>query len=416
MTAAREGAGRLLRSEPFRLFFPLAFVLGAAGIAHWVLFTAGLTAHYLGHFHAVTQTQAFLVAFAAGFLGTAIPRRTRTESATWVELGALLLLLPSVALATLFDHEILAQAAYALALLTLTQFALRRFCRRTPEADHAARSPAAVSAVSAPRRPPASFAMVPVGLAAGLVGAAFTAGATGAAGAAPGWMNALGQRLTFEGVFTCLTLGVGAFFLPLAGRGEGAPDVGPGRRWHAAVYVAAAGAVIAGLVLEVGGWPRRGAALRGAVALAVIVASGAWRPPSRSGANRAILWMAVWALPVGLIGAAAFPGARVEALHVMFVGGFGVISFAVSTHVTLGHTGQEARQSTRPWPVVAFGLLFAAALAFRISAIGDPPNYFLWLGTAATSWLLGATAWAAFALPSMLRMPATVETSGPAAP
>src|SRR5438876_1223313 len=92
-----------LRSEPFRLFFPLAFLLGAAGVSHWVLFSAGLLGRYLNAFHAVTQMQSFMVAFAGGFLMTAIPKRTRTAPATWIEIAGLALLLPAVSLAELFD-------------------------------------------------------------------------------------------------------------------------------------------------------------------------------------------------------------------------------------------------------------------------------------------------------------------------
>jgi len=383
----------LVRREPFRIFFPLAFVLGATGIAHWLLFTTGLSPHYLGRFHAVTQTQSFLVAFAAGFLGTAIPKRTRTAPATWLELGTLLIALPAVSLATLLGHEGIGQGVYALALVTLAQFAVRRFLRKGP-------------APLTPRRPPASLAMVPVGLLAGVAGAGLSVMALGArAGALPAWAHALGARLTLEGVFTCLTLGVGAFFLPLAGRGQAAPDLTPSRWWQAVAYAGAAAAIIGGLVLEVLGHVRAGAALRGAVALAVIASSGAWRLPSRPGTNRLVLWLGIWALPVGLLGAALFPGARVEALHVMFVGGFGVLSFAVSTHVALGHSGQEARQSARSWAVASFGALFALALFSRLAAPADPSNYFRWLGVAAASWLLGATVWAAFVLPRILRTP-----------
>jgi uncharacterized protein involved in response to NO len=382
----------LFRREPFRLFFPLGFVLGAAGVAHWLLFTTGLSRHYLGRFHAVTQTQAFLVAFAAGFLGTAIPKRTRTAPATWLELGTLLIALPVVSLATLLDREAVGQGAYALALVTLAQFAARRFVRRRA------------------RRPPAAFALVPVGLLAGVVGSGISIVASSArTGALPGWAHALGARLTLEGVFTCLTLGVGAFFLPLAGRGQAAPDLTPGRRWPAAAYAAGGAAIIAGLVLEVLGAGRAGPALRGVVALAIIAGSGAGRLPSRPGTNRIVLSLGIWALPVGLLGAAAFPATRIEALHVMFVGGFGVLSFAVSTHVTLGHTGQEARQSARSRAVAGFGALFGVALVARIAAPGDPTHYFGWLGLAAGSWLVGATVWAAFVLPSVLRAPSALQ-------
>ena len=378
------------RAEPFRLFFPLAFVLGAAGVAHWLLFTTGVISSYLGRFHAVTQTQAFLVTFAAGFLLTAIPTRTRTRPPSWVEMGALLVLLPVVSLATLFEAPVLGQAAYAAALFVIAQFAIRRFVGR-----------------AAGRRPPASFALVPIGLVAGLAGAALTS--AGLAEAAPVWMLGLGRRLVFEGVLTCLTLGIGAFFLPLAGRGEAAPDLDKGKRLAVVAYAAAGLLIIGGLVVEVTLSPRGGALLRAAVAITVLTASGAFRTPSRPGANRWLVWIAAWAIPLGLLGAAVFPDHRVEALHVMFVGGFGLLAFAVSTHVILGHTGHEAAQAGRPWPVLAFGALFAAAMGLRASAAVVPEHYFGWLGAAAALWLAGATVWAIFVLPKLWRAPLTSE-------
>ena len=375
-----------LRAEPFRLLFPLAFVLGVAGVAHWVLYTTGAIGTYLGRFHATTQTQAFLVAFAAGFLLTALPKRTGTPPASWLEIGALLGLLPVVSLATLFDAQVIGQIAYAAALLIIAQFAIRRFASR-----------------AAGRRPPASFALVPIGLVSGLVGAVLTS--AGLAESAPVWTLELGRRLAYEGMFTCLTLGIGAFFLPLAGRGQGAPDLDKGKKFTLVAYVAAGLFIVAGLVVEVGGAPQIGALIRGVVALAVLVASGAYRVPSRPGANRWLLWIAAWAIPLGLLGAALFPDHRVEALHVMFVGGFGLLAFAVSTHVVLGHTGHEAAQSGRPWPVLAFGALFAVAMGARVSVTAVPEHYFGWLGAAASLWLAGATAWAFLVLPRLWRAP-----------
>ncbi|MEP7125352.1 MAG: NnrS family protein [Byssovorax sp.] len=375
-----------LRAEPFRLFFPLALVLGVTGVAHWILYTTGAIASYLARFHAVTQTQAFLVAFAAGFLLTAVPKRTRTLPASWIEIGILLALLPVVSLATLLDAPVVGQIAYAATLLVLAQFAIRRFAAR-----------------DAGRRPPASFAMVPIGLLAGLASAALTS--VGLGDDAPTWMLALGRRLAFEGVFLCLVLGIGAFFLPLSGRGEGAPDLDKGHRLAIPGYLAAGLSILAGLALEAAGSPRIGALLRGVVALGVIVASGAFRPPSRPGANRWLVWIAVWALPLGLLGAAVFPDQRIEALHVVFLGGFGLLAFAVSTHVVLGHTDNEAAQSGRPWPVLAFGALFAVAMVLRAGVTTMPEHYFGWLGLAASLWIAGATAWAILVLPKLWRAP-----------
>ncbi len=56
----------------------------------------------------------------------------------------------------------------------------------------------------------------------------------------------------------------------------------------------------------------------------------------------------------------------------MFVGGFGLLAFAVSTHVVLGHVDSEATKEGRPWPELAFGALFAAAMALRVSVTAVP--------------------------------------------
>lgn len=144
-----------LRAEPYRIFFPLAVVIGASGVAPWLLLGAGATARYLGLFHAITQMQSFMLALAAGFLLTAIPKRTRSAPATWIEIAAIAVLLPATAAAAFVDRFALAQIAYAGALMMLAQFAVRR-----------------LAGGLAGRRPPASFALVPVGIAAGLTVAA----------------------------------------------------------------------------------------------------------------------------------------------------------------------------------------------------------------------------------------------------
>ena len=74
------------RREPFRPFFPLGIVLGWVGIGHWVLYATGLTSTYSCMLHGLVQTQAFLMAFAVGFLTTALPRRTQADPPSSTEL------------------------------------------------------------------------------------------------------------------------------------------------------------------------------------------------------------------------------------------------------------------------------------------------------------------------------------------
>jgi uncharacterized protein involved in response to NO len=377
-----------LRKEPFRIFFPLAFVIGAAGVVHWVLLAGGAIDLYLAQFHAVSQMQGFMLALACGFLLTALPKRTQTAPASWIEIGALLVLVPAVSLAALFDSLAAAETAYALALLVVAQFAVRRFAAR-----------------SAGRRPPASFTIVPVGLLAGLGGAALIIAATRGA---PGWTMVLGRSLVLEGVFSCLVLGIGAFFFSLALRGEAPPDLtfAPRDVIRGAAYALAGLVSIGSLFLQDLVDVRAGLLLRAAVFVGVFVSASAHRLPSRPGLNRRLIWLAVWAIPLGLVAAAIVPAHRIAAMHVAYVGGFGLLALTVATHVALGHTGFDAQQSGRPWPVAVFGALFVVAAGMRATAVTMPDVYFAWLGVAASIWLAGAVVWAAYLLPKMWRVPA----------
>ncbi len=386
-TTARPAAIDL-RGEPFRLFFPLACVLGAAGVFHWVLYGTGLFSGYLASFHAVTQTQSFLLAFAAGFLLTAVPKRTGTPPATVVELAALAILIPAVSVAELVGAAAIAQLCYAASIVLLVQFAVRRFLGR-----------------SAGRRPPASFVLVPIGLAAGFAGALMRVASI--RDLVPSWVGSLGRTLALEGVFTCLVLGIGGFFFALALHGAPPPDLGKTRaEARKAAALAVAGAlVIASIVAQERGFVREGLALRAIVTAAVLVSARGLSSPARPGVNRRIVWLSAWAVPLGLALAAIFPDDRVAWMHIAYIGGFGLLAFAVSAHVTLGHAGDEAARDGRPWQALAFGALFAAAMLLRATLSRVPDLYFGWMAAAAVLWLAGAIVWAVFLVPRMWRAP-----------
>jgi uncharacterized protein involved in response to NO len=382
------------RTEPFRIFFPLAFLLGAAGVSHWVFLSVGALDRYLGAFHAVTQMQSFMLAFASGFLLTAIPKRTRSSAASWVEIVALAILLLAVPLATLLGAGGIGQLAYAGTIVVLAQFAVRRFVTRR-----------------AGRRPPASFVLVPLGLVAGLAGAAMLIADDWMQTAQ--WVHPLGRALVLEGVFLCLALAIGPFFLSLALHGEAAADMSPSAVKPIAGYAAAGAVLVASLVLHATGSVRLGLVLRAAVTIAVLCAARAWRRPSRSGTNRKLLWLAIWMLPAGLLVAALFPEHRVAAMHVTFIGGFGLLAFAVATHVTLGHAGYATHQAGRPRAIAWFGALFATAMVIRAVGPVLSSSYFQVLGVAALTWLVAACVWAIYLLPKMWHAPLSGEPMQP---
>lgn len=380
-----DGDG-LWRREPFRIFFPLGVVLAWVGIGHWPLYATGLTASYSCQLHGLVQVQAFLMAFAVGFLLTALPRRTQGPPPSGVEMTAAGIALIITTAGIVAGHWVVAQAAYASLFALLLQFAVRRFVGR-----------------SAGRRPPAAFVLIPIGVLHGLVGAGLIASSS-ALHPWP-WTLRLGPLLVEQGVFLCLTLGVGSLILPLMSGTPPPADLGasPRERAKAFGYAAAGLAFLVSFVLEAAGWSRIAPLMRAVVdALGLGIGGGAWRWPGKPGLHRQLAWVSIWLMPTGVAASAVFPDYRVAALHILFIGGFSLLAFAVATHVSLSHLGLEQMALGRPPAVAVLGISFGLALAARLAADASG-SYFEHLGWAAACWIVGSAGWLALLGPRLLR-------------
>ncbi len=103
-----------------------------------------------------------------------------------------------------------------------------------------------------------------------------------------------------------------------------------------------------------------------------------------------------------MIAAGLLPDYRVPALHVLFIGGFSLMAFAVATHVSLSHIGAEGEALRSPGWVVALGAGMVLALLARVAA-DTSETYFEHLGWAAGSWIAGSAIWLAFLAPRLAR-------------
>jgi uncharacterized protein involved in response to NO len=374
------------RSEPFRLFFPLGVILAWIGVGHWLLYATGVTATYSCRFHGLVQMQAFMMAFAIGFLLTALPRRTQSPIVGRMEMAAFAAALIVTTGAAIADSWISAEGAYAALFVLLIQFGLRRFLSG-----------------EAGRRPPAAFVLLPIAALQGLAGAALIAAAD--ANAVLPASGHLGALLVEQGVFLCLAIGIGSLVLPLIGGQSPPPDLGsaPRETWKALAYAAAGIAIFISLLLEQLGFERSGPMARAiVVAIGLGLGRGALRLPRKPGAHRKLVWLAVWLMPVGLIASAIWPDYRVPAMHILYIGGFSLLVFGVASHVAMSHLDMEQLALGRPAAVVVLGTAFLIALAARLAA--DMSNtYFIHLGWAAAVWILGSGIWLAFFGPKMLR-------------
>lgn len=382
--------GDEVRASPFVPFFGLGVLFGWLGISPWITYALGLSEVYSGAQHATLQLQCFELAFAAGFLFTALPRRTSSPPASLATLASTAVLLLATAAASLADRPELASRGYLATLVVLFTFAARRLLP---------------GAGIAKRPPPACFVLIPLGLFHGVAGAILTGDFFEGSLAA----TELGLDLIRQGVFFCLVLGVGGLILPLALGHPPPPDLtlaratsatsGAGR---AAILVPAllGLAIGATIVVEHALGMREIATLRGlVVAAGLVVIAGAHRPPRAPGLQRRVVWIAAWFVPLGPIAAGLAPDYRVAFLHLTFVGGFGLVTFAIASHVALGHTGREGLRDSVRWPVIIYSACMLLAAATRVSSDFLVDSYFRHLAYAASVWILGSMAWVWLVLP-----------------
>src|SRR5215831_10597731 len=176
------------RNEPFRVFFPIGVVLAWVGIGHWLLYDLGITRTYSCLLHGLVQMQGFMMAFAVGFLLTAIPRRTRTPPPSTSEMSLLAAALVATAAAAIAERWIAAEAAYLAIFALLLRFAATRL------------------RAAGGRRPPAAFVLIPFAILHGIVGGVLILTAT--LPSVPASLMGLGRLLVEQGVFLCLVVGV----------------------------------------------------------------------------------------------------------------------------------------------------------------------------------------------------------------
>jgi uncharacterized protein involved in response to NO len=371
------------RREPFRLFFPLGILIGVVGVLPWLLFGRGFVHAWPGLPHALTMTQGLLGAIAVGFLGTLLPRRTTCQPMSVARLGLLAVLLIALPVAIQLGSLLVTELVFLAIVVTLGSYVLG-----------ALRGPA--------RRPaPPSFVLLPLGVGLGVAGAILLI--VSDLGIAGSWAVPLGRQLAHQGMILGMLLAIGPMLAPILAHGEPRPDAPPARaRRERALHLLAGMALAASFPLELWWSARLGLLLRGLVCVAELVgAGGLWRPGTRMGLHRWFFRVSLWAVPLGLLAASLAPERRVQLLHVTYIGGLSLVAFAISSHVTLLHTGHAALADRRPVLVALAGGTMLAAALVRIGAENAGHDYVFVITLAAVLWLVSAVAWAAFLAPRL---------------
>lgn len=381
--------------EPFRLLFPVGAALGVLGVLMWPLYAWKITSLYPGQFHARIMIEGFLTSFIMGFLGTAFPRLLDVPHLTRQEaLGFACAVMGVVWLqwnGQMFRGDLLF-------FLTLFAFVLALGIRGLLFRQDV---------------PPPAFVLVALGILSALFGTVTQMVATTSPALLPGEVVTLGRLLLYQGYMLFPIMGVGAFLLPrffgMSGR-QRFPEsmtLPPGWIRAAAFALGCGGIVMAGFIIEALDFPHWGNALR---ALGVLIYFIREIPVHQAKPGSSSLGLglrvALFSIPLSYALMAVWPAYRLSLLHVLFITGFSLLIFIVSTRVILGHSGQSARFRSRIWTVLFVTTLFALAMFTRVSADWIPAASLHHYAYAALTWAAGVVAWAIFILPGVLRQDA----------
>ena len=398
----------LCPAEPFRILFPLATLLGISGVSLWPLFFSGQHKFYPGPMHARLMIEGFLAGFVIGFLGTALPRLLSAPPLRRGELWTLVALHMLTAGLHIGEQPRAGDAAFIALMLVFGACMISRVRRRV-------------------ELPPPGFVLVAFGFLSGLAGPVLWL--CGTQGWVSGSVTLFGAMLLNQAFVLFLLLGIGTFLLPRFLRlenvrtmaGERTPSTplragaSPGWLLRAAFSGVTGCALLASYWLEAShpampaaAWLRAIAAI---VYLAAMVPFHRQTFPLHTAPLAAQL--ALLALVAGLIFPLFWPSQRVAGLHVVFLGGFSLITFTVATRVVLGHSGNEALFETRLPALQIAALLLLAGSVLR--AVGDfSPARPHWLNAASYLWMLAAGVWGFSVLPKVRLADPSGDLSCPA--
>ncbi len=383
----------LFCKDPFRLFFPLGVLIGILGVGHWVFYTMGWTKSYSGFYHSSIQMQAYMASFVIGFLLTSLPRFASASYATLWELMVFILCILGVWIAAFYQYWILAEFLFVGLLLALAFFAFRRFKKK--------------QSVSVP---PMEFIWILVAILHGILGSLLLIWGQSRGGAT--FLLGIGKPMVDQGFLLSIVIGVGGFLSPrLMGHFQPNKDLTPNliakfRRLRFKQYFSFATLLFFSFIFEGFGWKISAYAIRALVVTSMLFLTRSLpRPPKAPDMYVWMIWISMWLVLLGSWSVVIFPRYRIEMLHIIFIGGFSLMTFAVGTMVVMSHSGQAMRLRKRMkilW-VIALGVL--GALVFRILAVSYPRSYFFFLGIGSLFWLMAALSWFAFMLRYMLKIP-----------
>lgn len=364
-----------LRSNPFRLFFPLGVLFALIGVGEWVFWSIGWTIPAVSFTHASLQAQGFLACFVVGFLMTAFPRFTGTEPAALYEIGAGFLAALVFLGTTLWKEFAAAQVCFLALISTLMFFAIRRFPHRSKPL-------------------PPSFLLMGFGFLHALTGPVLVV--ISGLGDKNIELYTLGRQMTQLGFLLCMVMGITGQLAPFLMGYTADPEQGDDFRKGPTAFLIHG---ICGALLYISFWmipwmERPAYFLRAVVVTGhLLLFARITRPVRKKTALIYFFTLSMWMIPVGLWTAAFLPVYRIAALHFVFIGGFSLMIFSFGQLIVLSHSREAALLNGRLIPLKIVGSIVVAAALMRVSADFFGGAYMLLIHLSSGLWVLAALFW-----------------------
>lgn len=374
----------ILASEPYRIFFPVALVVGVLGVLLWPAFYAGWLGYYPNMAHARVMVEGFVGGFAVGFLGTAMPKMLATSSFRLWQVLVLLLLYVGYCVAHLSGYLRLGDGFFAVTVVMLVVCLAARVMRRGS-------------------LPPPGMVLALMGLVAGVGGALWTAFVAGGGGISAYFFA---QRLLYQAFILLPILGVGSFIFPMILGYKNKQSPGVGKRWRnkALEAVLVGVLIIATYWVEVRGAQSEMSAARALLCFVWLTKESGWLARTGTRGVMAVsLRLGILCLLGGMVATALMQQQKIALEHTLYIGGFGLITMMVATRVIYGHSGQG--QQFQKWikPLVVLVVLLLLTMATRVSADFMPRVRISHHVYAAILWVLVSIIWGIAVVPSVRR-------------
>lgn len=333
--------------EPYSLFFSVGLFSALLGIGLWFFYQQHWINFYPRQPHGNIMFFSFLWAYIAGFLMTAIPKMTRTDAASYAEIFTALILVVLQWMLNLRNQFQLSFYLYGLQILFIAYFFLRRFMVRR-------------------QLPFEGFLFFPCALAMAFLGfIRFVL--------YPDLGFAELYLYSAQAFVLNLVCGLGTRLIPAITRVPAAvsPDFLTEKPRYLEFSIMAlllnSGFLLEGFLnSQIGNAVKLSCLIYMAVKYFKIFKKPATRSFVGYGIRIAILF-----LIAGFLGLTLNWGNPLAVLHLVYIGGFTLLTLMISTRVTLAHGPQDTSPELHSKSVIATFVFFSFAAIFRFLAGQD---------------------------------------------